>query len=236
MIVASGETGMKVMMELCQCVLDGRGMPDEWKTGEIVPIFEGKGHVMSCGSYRGVKLLEHAMKIVERVLERRIRTLVNLNEIQFGFMPGKRTVDAIFIVRRMQEEYQKKDKKLYMCFVDMEKALDGVPRKVMEWAMRKKGLSEVMVRAVMSLYDGAKTRVKVGSACSGEFQVKVGVHQGSVLSPLLFTIVVEVITENPRRGVANELLYADDLVFMSETMEDFKETFWNWKDALESKA
>ena len=61
------------------------------------------------------------MKIVERILERRIRTPVKLNKMQFGFMPGKRTVDAIFIVKRMQEEYQKKDKKLYMCFVDMEK-------------------------------------------------------------------------------------------------------------------
>ena len=108
MIVASGEIGVKVMMELCQRVLDGRGMPDEWKTSVIVPIFKGKGDVMSCGSYRGVKLLEHAMKIVERVLE----TLVNLIEMQFGFMPGKGTVDAIFIVRRMQEGYQKKDKKL----------------------------------------------------------------------------------------------------------------------------
>ena len=132
MIVASGEIGVKVMMELCQSVLNGRGMPDGWKTSVIVPIFKGKGNVMSCGSYREVKLLEHDMKIVERVLERRIRTLVNLNEMQFGFMPGKGTVDAIFIVRRMQEEYQKKDKKLYMCFVDMEKAFDRVPRKVME--------------------------------------------------------------------------------------------------------
>ena len=56
--------------------------------------------------------------------ERRIRTLVNFNEMQFGFMPGKEKVDAIFIVRRMQEEYQKKDKKSYMCFVDMEKAFE----------------------------------------------------------------------------------------------------------------
>ena len=162
------------------------------------------------------------MKIVERVLERRIGTLVSLNEMQFGFMPGKGTVDAIFIVRRMQEEYQKKDKKLYMCFVDVNKAFDRVPRKVMEWTMRKKGLSEVMVRAVVSLYDGAKTRVTVGSAYSEEFEVKVGVHQGSVLSPLLFAIVVDVITENARRVVVNELLYADNLVIMSETMEDLK--------------
>ena len=170
-----------------------------------------------------MKLLEHATKIVERVLERRIRTLVNLNEMQFGFMPGKGTVDAIFIVRRMQEKYQKKDKKLYMCFFDMEKAFDKVPRKVVGCAMRKKGLLEVMVRAVMSLYDGAKTRVRVKSAYSEEFEVKVGVHQGSVLSPLLLAIVVDVITENAGRGVVNELLYADDLVMS----EDLKERFWN---------
>ena len=176
MIVASGEIGVKVMIELCQRVMDGRGMPDEWKTSMIVPIFKGKGDVMSCGSYRGVKLLKYALKIVERVLERQIRTLVNLNEMQFGFKPGKGTVNAIFIVKRMQEEYQNKDKKSYMCFVDMEKAFDRVPRKVTEWAMRKKGLLEVMVWAVISLYNDATTRVRVGSAYSVEFEVKVGVH------------------------------------------------------------
>ena len=81
MIVATGEIGVKVMMELCQRVLDGRGMSDEWKTSAIVYIFKGKGDVMSCGSYIGVKLLEHVTKIVERVLQRRIRTLVNLNKM-----------------------------------------------------------------------------------------------------------------------------------------------------------
>ena len=88
----------------------------------IVPIFKGKDNVMSCRSYRGVILLQHAIKIVKMVLpERRIRTLVNLNKMQFGFVPRKGTVDAIFIVT-MQEEYQNKDKKLYMCVVDMEKS------------------------------------------------------------------------------------------------------------------
>ena len=123
-----------------------------------------------------------------------------------------------------------------MCFVNMEKAFDRVPRKVMEWAMIMKGLSEVIVQAAMSLYNGAKTRVRVGSAYSKEFEVKVGVHQRFVLSPLLFVIVVDVITENVRRGAVNELLYADDLAIMSEDMEDLKERFWNWKDALESKS
>ena len=59
-------------MDLCQHALDGRGMPNKWKTSVIVNIFKGKGDVMNCGSYRGVKLLEHATKIVERVLVGRI--------------------------------------------------------------------------------------------------------------------------------------------------------------------
>ena len=76
-IVASGEIGVKVMMELCQRILDGRGMPFEWKTSVIVPIFKGKGDVMSCESRRGVKLLEYDIKIVESVLQ------ANTNTSQF---------------------------------------------------------------------------------------------------------------------------------------------------------
>ena len=86
-------------------------------------------------------------------------------------------IDAVFILR-LQEEYLDKGKTLYMCFVDVEKAFYRVPRKVLEWAMRKRGIPEAMVRAVMSLYEGAKTRVRVGLELSEEFEVKVGVHQG----------------------------------------------------------
>ena len=85
----------------------------------------------------------------------------------------------------------------------------------------------------MSLYNSAKTRVR--SAYSEEFVAKASVHQRFVLSPSLFAKVVDVITENARRDVVNELLYADDLVLVSKTMEDLKERFWNWRDALESK-
>ena len=68
-----------------------------------------------------------------------------------------------------------------MCFVDLETAFDRVPRKVFEWAMRKKGIPEEM-----SLCEIAKTRVRVDSELSEEFEVTVGMHQGSVLSPLSF--------------------------------------------------
>ena len=122
-----------------------------------------------------------------------------------------------------------------MCFVDLEKAFDCVPRKMMEWALRKKGLPEMLVIAVMSLYEGAKTKVRVGTELSEEFCVKVGVHQGSILSPLLFAIVVDVITESAREGLMKGIVYADDLMLVSDTMEELRGRFQKWREAFETK-
>ena len=69
----------------------------------------------------------------------------------------------------------------------------------------------MLVRSVMILYEGTKTRVRVESELSEEFEVKMGMHQGSVLSPFLFAVVVDVVTEFAREGALNEVLYADDL-------------------------
>ena len=87
----------------------------------------------------------------------------------------------------------------------------------------------------MSLYEGSKTEIKVGSKFSEEFCITVVVHQGSVLSPLLFAIVVDVVTENARGGLMKEVLYANDLVLLNETMESLKERFLKWRSALENK-
>ena len=71
-------------------------------------------------------------------------------------------------------------------------------------------------------------KVKVGSEFSEEFYVAVGAHQRSVLSLLLFAIVVDVVTENARIGLLKEVLYADDLILMSEMMEGLKKKLLKW--------
>ena len=73
MLSASGKVRVSVMVELCQRVLDGKEMSDEWQTNMLVPILKGKGNVRNCNTYRGVKFLEHAMKIVESVGEKSSR-------------------------------------------------------------------------------------------------------------------------------------------------------------------
>ena len=121
--------------------------------------------------------------------------MVSVDEIQFGFMPVRGKIDAMFILRRMQEEYHIKRKMLNMCFVDLEKALDKVMRKVLEWAMRKKGIP-VLVRSVMCLYEVAKIRVRVDSELSEELEVIVGCTKD--LCCLLFAFALDVCTEFAR--------------------------------------
>ena len=82
--------------------------------------------------------------------------------------------------------------------MDLEKAFDRVPRQVISWAMRKLGVEEWLVSAVMSVYTGAKTVFRTVYGNSKNFEVKVGVHQGSSLSPLLFVIVMEAISRDAR--------------------------------------
>ena len=158
----------------------------------------------------------------ERVLEARICSMADVNAMQFGFMPGKGTTDAIFIVRQVQEKFLAKKKDLFFAFVDLEKAFDRVPREVVRWALRRSGVEEWLVEAVMALFEDTSTVVRTGSGNSDSFKVKVGVHQGSVLSPLLFAIVMDVVTSTARVGLPWEVLYADDLVLMADSEEELR--------------
>ena len=66
------------------------------------------------------------------MLEKGLCRIVSGGEVQFGFMPERGTIDAVIILRALKEEYHAEGKKLYMCFVDLEKAFDRLPRKVLE--------------------------------------------------------------------------------------------------------
>ena len=87
----------------------------------------------------------------------------------------------------------------------------------------------------MSLYKGCKTAVLVDGELSSSFSVKVGVYQGSALSPLLFIMVMDVQTEDMRDGSLIELLYADDLVLCGESINDVMDKYKRCKNAMEGK-
>ena len=103
-------------------------MPNDWRKSRMVPIFKGKGDVLECNNYRGIKLMSHTMKLWERIIEARLSEITKIADNHFGFGPGKSTTEPIFALRMLQEKYREKSKELYVVFVDLEKAYDRVYR------------------------------------------------------------------------------------------------------------
>ena len=118
--IESMETSMNDIMN--------RGMPSSWRYCEVSPIYKGNGSVLECGNYRGIKLMSHTMKLWERIIENRIREIVEWGNIEFGFRKGMSTTEPIFALRILQEKYQERKKDLHKVFVDLEKVYDRVPR------------------------------------------------------------------------------------------------------------
>ena len=119
--------------------------------------------------------------------------------MQYGFMPGKGTVDAAFALRRFTEKFRAKNNKLFLIFVDLKKVGEKA-REVISFALTRKGVAEYLVNGPMLLYKGCKTAVSVDSKLSSSSSVKVGVHQMSALSPLLFMMVMDVLMMRRRDG------------------------------------
>ena len=176
MLKAAGEAGARLVADLANVMIRNGDMPSDWEDSYIINIYKGKGDALVRGNYRGLKLLDHVMKEIERVIEQIIRVRITIDDMQFGFMPGRGTTDAIFILRQLQENHLAKNLKLYFAFVTLEKVFDCVPRKVIWWAMRKLGCEEWIVRFVQATYTNTKSRVRVGDNYSDEFSVEVGVH------------------------------------------------------------
>ena len=124
MLKPVGEAGAVEVRDLIEDIISEGCIPTDWQESFIVNLYKGKGDALNRGNYRGLKLIEQVMKVLERVVEGLVRQRVEIDEMQCGFMSGRSTTDAIFIVRQLQEKHLAANKPLYMAFVDLEKAFD----------------------------------------------------------------------------------------------------------------
>ncbi|KAK3553256.1 hypothetical protein QTP86_032787 [Hemibagrus guttatus] len=230
-----GEAAVEFLANLFNRVVESERMPEEWRRSVLVPIFKNKGDVQSCSNYRGIKLMSHTMKVWERVVEARLRKVVEICEQQYGFMPRKSTTDAIFALRILMEKYRDGQKELHCVFVDLEKAYDRVPREELWYCMRKSGVAEKYVRVVQDMYERSRTVVRCAVGQTEEFNVEVGLHQGSALSPFLFAMVMDQLSEEVRQESPWTMMFADDIVICSESREQVEENLERWRFALERR-
>ena len=115
-------------------------------------------------------------------------------------------------------------------FVELEKAYDTVTSEMVTATVGWMGVPEAEARMVEAMYDRTKRRVVVGSGLSEEFPVNIGLRQGSALSPLLFIMVMELISRKIRTNdVLVKVMYADDLAMIAESKQKLQEVLLEWK-------
>ncbi|KAK3534157.1 hypothetical protein QTP86_002304 [Hemibagrus guttatus] len=118
---------------------------------------------------------------------------------------------------------------------NLEKAYDRVPREELWYCMRKSGVAEKYVRVVQDMYERSRTVVRCAVGQTEEFNVEVGLHQGSALSPFLFAIVMDQLSEEVRQKSPWTMMFADDIVICSESREQVEENLERWRFALERR-
>ena len=117
--------------------------------------------------------------------------------------------------------------------MDLEKACDTVPREMVMATLRWMGVPEAEVRLVEGMYKGMKGRVLVGPGMSESFSVNIGLRQGSILSPLMFIMVMELVSRRVSLwGSVGRMLYVDDLAAVMESGQEMQEVLEEWKEAF----
>ena len=196
----------------------------------IVPIYK-KGNTADPGNYRGISLLSCMTKLFTSILNKRLISWAENNDVitdaQFGFRPLHSTVDAIFALQTIVNKYLSNKTRLYCCFVDFKRAFDTVDRVKMWQKISKLGIRGKALKIIQSLYSYVKSSVLLNGKLSDFFVNNIGVLQGEIISPLLFSLYVnDCEVDFISSGIAPIelqelslflLMYADDMVVFSES-------------------
>lgn len=221
---------LDIITELFNYIYDSGTIPEEWLISTFVPIPK-KITAKKCEDYRSISLMSHVLKTFLKVIHERIYPKLeeHIGETQFGFRKGLGTREALFSLNVLIQRARDVNCDVFACFIDFEKAFDRVNHRKLLETLRQSGLDDKDIRIISNLYWKQKARVRVENALSGEFEVRQGVRQGCVLSPLLFNVYSERLfreaLENAEDGILingvliNNLRYADDTVLIADTAE-----------------
>jgi hypothetical protein len=192
--------------------------------------------VQSCTNYRMIKLMSHTIKLWKRMIEHRLRGVTNVTKNQFGFMPGKSTMEVIFLIRQLMERCREQKKDMHIVFIDLEKAYDKVPRNVMWWALQKHNVSIKYITLIKDMYDNVVTSIRTSDGDINDFSINIGLHQRSALSPYLFALVMDEVTRDIQGGIPPWcMLFVDDVILVDESRTRVDQKFELWRRTLEAK-
>ena len=138
-------------------------------------------------------------------------------------------------MKQVMEKYREEQKNTSIVFIDLEKAYDRVPREELRRSLRLRGVPEYLVDSIRDMYYECSTSVVSAAGETESFQVKVGLHQGSALSPFLFVTLMDVLTEDVRLELPWVMLYADDIAMCMVETADLNVKLERWREKLENR-
>ena len=223
------ENGLDKLTELCDLIYNTGYIPDDLKHSLFITIPKKK-KAQNCCEFRTISLMSHITKIILSIiiLRNKVKLDREISQSQSGFQTGLGTREGLFNIRIIIGKMLAVRRKLYACFIDYEKAFDRVFHAKLMEILLNVDIHSKDRRIIQNLYWEQTASVKTGSGMSDTFNVKRGVRQGCVLSPILFNIYTDRIFREGLCGIKlgeevfSNLRYADDTVLIAESEEELQ--------------
>ena len=248
-LIKLAEPGVRTYLyKLFNKIYDSGYFPTEWAKAVVVPLLK-KGDITNCDNYRGISLLSVISKIFTSILNKRLYRWAEENnkisEEQAGFRKSYSTTDHIFTLYTMVNSclFGTRRSKLYVAFIDYKKAFDTVKRETLWQILKNQKVPSKILKILESMYKGVKVIVRFGNELSREIGCPLGVRQGCLLSPLLFSLLITEVAKQVAAGGragyqlipgAREifsLLFADDIVLIAKTPAGLQNQINNLRQA-----
>ena len=175
-------------------ILETGTFPTSWTIGLIVPIHK-QGNIDNPNIYRGITLLSIFSKVFTSIINKRLvawgEIMNKTSECQAGFRHGYTTIDNVFVLQSIIQRYlNTRGGKLHALSVDFEKAFDSVDRHKLWAILNTHGVSPKMKILLHNMYENVKACVRNNNEYSDSFELQLGVRQGCILSPFLFSFFI----------------------------------------------
>lgn len=231
MIKAGSSILLSPLNNLFNRILQSGHYPQSWNGSLLSPLHKG-GDITNPDKYRGISLMSCLGKLFCAVLNRRLTLFMQKNNIgskfQCGFSENCRTSDHLLTLKTLTDKYRQNNKKLYTCFIDFKKAFDTVWRDGLFYKMLQNNIGGSFAKLIQNMYSNTYIQIKLDNKVSEPFHDNIGVKQGCMLSPSLFKLFIgdlpdcfdnECMPAKLVKESVNCLMFADDVVLISETKE-----------------
>lgn len=198
--------------------------PELLKCSVMIPIPKSrKKNLSSSDNYRAIALINSIAKVLDLVILNRYGDLLQTNDLQFGFKPNSSTNTCTHMVKETVKYYIENDSNVYAAVIDATKAFDRVNFCKLFDILIKRGLPMCVVRLIVDMYVNQKMFVKWNTHISNEFDVRNGIKQGGILSPILFCVYIDDLFNELKkcnsgcyvgRMFCGAFGYADDLMLL----------------------